>query len=58
MKNSIFVERSWCKGCGLCVSFCAKGVLEVDGEGKAAAGASRVVRGLRDMREAVPGSGD
>ncbi len=37
MKNTIFVERSWCKGCGLCASFCAKGVLELDGEGKAAA---------------------
>ena len=37
MKNTIFVERCWCKGCGLCASFCAKGVLELDGEGKAAA---------------------
>jgi 2-oxoglutarate ferredoxin oxidoreductase subunit delta len=31
------VEREWCKGCGICVQFCAKKVLELDEEDKARA---------------------
>lgn len=29
------IERSWCKGCGICVHFCPKNVLEMDDEDKA-----------------------
>ncbi len=29
------IERSWCKGCGICVHFCPKKVLEMDNEDKA-----------------------
>ncbi|MGM0403391.1 MAG: 4Fe-4S dicluster domain-containing protein [Thermodesulfobacteriota bacterium] len=29
------IERQWCKGCGICVHFCPKNVLEMDEEGKA-----------------------
>jgi 2-oxoglutarate ferredoxin oxidoreductase subunit delta len=32
-KRSINVE--WCKGCGICVAFCPKGVLDLDESGKA-----------------------
>lgn len=28
------IQRSWCKGCGICVHFCPKKVLELDEEGK------------------------
>jgi len=31
------IERSWCKGCGICVHFCPKYVLEMDEEQKAIA---------------------
>jgi 2-oxoglutarate ferredoxin oxidoreductase subunit delta len=27
----IEVRVSWCKGCGLCVDYCNRGVLEMDG---------------------------
>lgn len=29
------IIRQWCKGCGICVHFCPKQVLELDNEGKA-----------------------
>jgi 2-oxoglutarate ferredoxin oxidoreductase subunit delta len=31
------INREWCKGCGICVAFCPKAVLEMDREDKAAA---------------------
>ncbi|MBW1696104.1 MAG: 4Fe-4S binding protein [Deltaproteobacteria bacterium] len=31
------ITREWCKGCGICVHFCPKHVLEMDAEGKVAA---------------------
>jgi 2-oxoglutarate ferredoxin oxidoreductase subunit delta len=30
----ITINRKWCKGCGICVNFCPKGVYKRDGEGK------------------------
>jgi 2-oxoglutarate ferredoxin oxidoreductase subunit delta len=24
------INREWCKGCGICIAFCAKKVLELD----------------------------
>ncbi len=30
-----FINRKWCKGCGICVHFCPKQVLELDEEDKA-----------------------
>ncbi len=35
MRNRIRIERRWCKGCGICASFCPKGVLGLDDEEKA-----------------------
>jgi len=29
----IQINRYWCKGCGICVAFCPKQVLELDEEG-------------------------
>lgn len=29
------INRDWCKGCGICVSFCPKKVLELDSREKA-----------------------
>ncbi len=34
-KKEVIVNREWCKGCGICVAFCPKGVLELDNEEKA-----------------------
>ncbi len=33
MKKHI-INREWCKGCGICVEFCPKQVLELDNEEK------------------------
>ncbi|MFP4258956.1 MAG: ferredoxin family protein, partial [Desulfovermiculus sp.] len=32
-----FINREWCKGCGICVHFCPKQVLELDEEEKVVA---------------------
>ena len=31
------INRDWCKGCGICVAFCPKTVLELDDKDKAVA---------------------
>jgi 2-oxoglutarate ferredoxin oxidoreductase subunit delta len=31
------INRAWCKGCGICVTFCPKGVLILNDAGKAEA---------------------
>ena len=36
-KKSLVINREWCKGCGICVAFCPKKVLELDREGKTSA---------------------
>ncbi len=33
--KEIVLNRGWCKGCGICVHFCPKDVLELDEEEKA-----------------------
>jgi 2-oxoglutarate ferredoxin oxidoreductase subunit delta len=31
------INRGWCKGCGICVQFCPKSVLELDNQEKVVA---------------------
>ncbi len=33
--KALCINREWCKGCGICVAFCPKQVLEMDAEDKA-----------------------
>ncbi|SDO63143.1 4Fe-4S dicluster domain-containing protein [Desulforhopalus singaporensis] len=35
--RELAINRDWCKGCGICVSFCPKKVLELDSKDKAVA---------------------
>ncbi len=35
--KKLVINREWCKGCGICVHFCPKQVLELDSEEKAVA---------------------
>ena len=35
--KEIVINRSWCKGCGICVHFCPKKVLALDDKEKAIA---------------------
>ncbi len=37
MKAQHIINRHWCKGCGICVAFCPKNVLELDMEEKVVA---------------------
>jgi 2-oxoglutarate ferredoxin oxidoreductase subunit delta len=41
------VKRNWCKGCGICVAFCPKKVLELDEWEKAVAGRAEDCVGCR-----------
>lgn len=33
-KKEIVINEKWCKGCGICATFCPKGVLAVDAKVK------------------------
>lgn len=35
--KELVINRDWCKGCGICVAFCPKKVLELDKEDKSVA---------------------
>ncbi len=35
--KELLINRDWCKGCGICVRFCPKQVLELDSEEKVVA---------------------
>ena len=32
--KKLFFQRQWCKGCRVCVEFCPKSVLDIDGSDK------------------------
>ncbi len=35
--EELVINKEWCKGCGICVSFCPKNVLELNPEDKSIA---------------------
>jgi 2-oxoglutarate ferredoxin oxidoreductase subunit delta len=41
------IRVSWCKGCGLCVEYCSRGVLEIQGASSKAVHAERCTRCLQ-----------
>jgi 2-oxoglutarate ferredoxin oxidoreductase subunit delta len=43
----IDIKVSWCKGCGLCVEYCNRGVLEMNGTKPAVVQAERCTRCLQ-----------
>ncbi len=34
MAENPLINKAWCKGCGICVYFCPKNVLEIGEDGK------------------------
>jgi 2-oxoglutarate ferredoxin oxidoreductase subunit delta len=34
-ETSVKIYQDWCKGCGICVTFCPSGVLKLNKQGKA-----------------------
>lgn len=34
-ETTVRIYKDWCKGCGICVTFCPSGVLKLDNQGKA-----------------------
>ncbi|MFZ5570906.1 MAG: 4Fe-4S dicluster domain-containing protein [Thermodesulfobacteriota bacterium] len=45
--EAIIINREWCKGCGICVHFCPRQVLELDREEKAVAARPEDCNGCR-----------
>ncbi|MCL7454127.1 MAG: 4Fe-4S binding protein [Anaerolineae bacterium] len=33
-RGRVTIFGTWCKGCGLCIEFCPRGVFEVNGQGR------------------------
>ena len=52
-KQTVVINRDWCKGCGICVAFCPKQALILDDEGKASWVLAREMRPLRPLSLAV-----
>lgn len=34
-ETELVINREWCKGCGICIAFCPREALFIDGDGKA-----------------------
>ncbi len=34
-RHEVVIETDWCKACGICVTFCPTGTLEIESGGKA-----------------------
>ena len=43
------IDKEWCKGCGICVHFCPKKVLELDRRGKVEAVRPQDCMGVKCM---------
>jgi 2-oxoglutarate ferredoxin oxidoreductase subunit delta len=51
LKKELMINTKWCKGCGICVAFCPKGVLELHEEKvRVKEGAVCVFCGLCELR--------
>jgi 2-oxoglutarate ferredoxin oxidoreductase subunit delta len=33
-RGRVTIFETWCKGCGICIAFCPKGVFEANGQGR------------------------
>lgn len=42
-----YINREWCKACGICIHFCPKGVLEADESGRPVAARPEACIGCR-----------
>jgi len=53
-RTKLVIRSEWCKGCGICVAFCPKGVLAINEQGKVEVVAAERCSGCRNCEVFCP----